>query len=230
MKRWHFFWLFLIVGVFSGFGLRTASAHNPTFNSDGSPTPDNAFVIEDISLSLALYGSLQGTGSVDYYRLDVPADHVIDVQLFVPMACEAYRPQMALIGPEVSGTPTPMKIELPSGMGVDAVALEQWGTFFEPFDPSFYYSGPSIRHIAQGGTYFIAVYSTQDWPGVYLLGMSGREEFSAGENWREQKSAYDSCEVGANNWFWRQWRSFAAGGFLLFVPLVGVFMLRRRKS
>jgi hypothetical protein len=123
MKRWQLVWLFLILGVFSGFGLRTASAHKPTFNSDGSPTPDSAFVIEDIGLSLALYGSLQRAGSVDFYRLDVPADHVIDVQLFVPLACEAYRPQLALIGPEVSGSPAPVRLELPSGMGVDAVLL-----------------------------------------------------------------------------------------------------------
>ena len=115
-------------------------------------------------------------------------------------------------------------------MGVAAVALEQWGTFFEPFDPSFYFAGPRIRHVAQGGTYFIAVYSTQDQPGVYLLGISGREEFSAGENWREQKSAYDRCEVGANNWFWRQWRSFVAGSVLLLVPFFGLVLVRRRRS
>jgi hypothetical protein len=228
MKSRHLIWLILLVGVLSGVGLRTASAHQPTFNSNGSPTLERAFVIEDIGLSLALYGSLQEAGSVDFYRLNVPAGHKLDFQLFVPVACETFRPQMALIGPEVSGTPAPLEQELPSGMGVEAVALDEWGTFFEPFDPSFYFAGPNIRHVAQGGTYFIAVYSTQDRPGAYLLGMSGREDFSAGDNWREQKSTYDRCEVGANNWFWRQWRSFVAGGFLLVVPFVGAVLLRRR--
>jgi hypothetical protein len=230
MKNWLLSWLAVIMSALLGVGLKTASAHQPTFNSEGSPTPESAFVIEDIGLSLALFGNLQEAGSVDYYRLDAPASHDMEFKLFVPVACETFRPQMALIGPEVSGSSPPLKLELPSGMGVDAIALEQWGTFFEPFDPSFYFAGPTIDHVAEGGTYFIAVYSTQDQSGAYMLGMSGREEFSAGENWREQKSAYDRCEVGANNWFWRQWRIFAAGGVLSFVPLVGgVALLRRRR-
>lgn len=229
MKIQHLILLALITSALLGVGLRTASAHQPTFNSEGSPTSASAFVIEDIGLSMALFGSLKEAGSVDFYRLDASAGHVMDFQLFVPVACEAFRPQMALIGPDVAGASSPLKLELPSGMGVDAVALEQWGQFFEPFDPSFYFAGPSIRHVAQGGTYFIAVYSTQDQPGAYMLGMSGREEFSAGENWRELKSAYDRCEVGANNWFWRQWRSFAAGGVLAFTSLVGAVVLIRRR-
>lgn len=230
MKSWRLFLFSTLIAALLTLGITTASAHQPTFNTNGSPTPESAFVIEDIDLSLAIYGSLPKSGTVDFYRLDVPTGHVLDFQLFVPFACEEYRPQMALIGPDVAGSSAPLKLKLPPGMGVAAVALEQWGTFFEPFDPSFYFAGPSIRHVAQGGTYFIAVYSTQDQPGVYLLGISGREEFSAGENWREQKSAYDRCEVGANNWFWRQWRSFVAGLALLLVPFFGLVLVRRRRS
>ena len=137
---------------------------------------------------------------------------------------------MALIGPDVSGKPAPVDPTLAAGMGENAVALDQWGVFFEPFDPSVYHAGPSIRHVAQGETYFIAVYSTQEQPGAYLLGMSGREEFSAGGNWREQKSVYDRCEVGANNWFWSMWRSLVAGGLLLLLPMAGVVCFRRRCS
>ena len=69
-------WLAFILAVMLAAGVRSASAHQPTFNSDGSPTPESAFVIEDVGLSLALFGSLQEAGSVDYYRLDVPAGHV----------------------------------------------------------------------------------------------------------------------------------------------------------
>jgi hypothetical protein len=205
-----------------------AYAHTPTFNQQGSPSPEQAFVIDDVGLSLALFGTLREYGAADYYRLDVPDGHSLDFNLFVPMACEDFRPEIALIGPEVAGNSAAVDLEIPPDMNISAVAREQWGSFFEPFDPAFYFRGPGIRHIADGGTYYIVVYSTQDEPGNYMLGMSGREEFSAGDNWREQKSEYDRCEIGANNWFWRQWQKFLGGGVLLLIPFLGYFLARRR--
>lgn len=230
MKIWRLLWFTFSMAAVWWLGLMTAFAHVPTFNSEGSPTPEEAFIIEDIDLSLALFGDLQEAGSVDFYRLDVPEGHVMEFQLFVPVACDTFRPQMALAGADVIGSATALELELPAEMGVDAVSRDHWGMFFEPFDPSFYFAGPSIRHVARGGTYFVAVYSTQDQPGAYLLSMSGREEFSAGEGWRGEKSAYDSCEIGANNWFWRQWRSFLTGGVLLFGSLIVVALIRWRRA
>lgn len=215
------FWLLLAAGA--------VAAHQPTFNRQGSPSPEEAFVIDDVGLSLAIYGALQQAGAADYYRLEVPAGHRLDFQLFVPAACEGYRPQMALLGPEVDGQPPPIDLAVPDGLGVAAVAREEWGTFFEPFDPAFYAAGPTIDHQAAGGTYYVAVYNVADQAGAYLLGMAGREEFSGGDGWRSEKARYDRCEVGPNNWFWQNWRRLAlAGTALLVVAGAALFVGRRR--
>ncbi len=67
-------------------------------------------------------------------------------------------------------------------------------------------------------------------PVPYLLSMSGREEFSVDENWREQKSLYDRCEADADHQFWRQWRYFIADGILLFLPAAGLVGFGRRRN
>ena len=119
---------FLGLIVFAGtlwLGIGTVLAHTPTFNKEGSPSPKEAFIIEDVGLSLALFGTLQEYGAADYYRIDVPAGHTLDFSLFVPVACEDFRPELALIGPDVSGNPAAVKLEIPPNMNIKALAREQ---------------------------------------------------------------------------------------------------------
>jgi len=227
MNNWLSALLALLIGASFTTGLRTAFAHQPEFNSYGSPTPDSAFIIEDIDLSLALFGALQDEQSIDYYRLDVPPGHELEFQLFVPFACETFRPRLAFIGPDVSGPPVPQALGLPPDLYVETQYLNQLGTYFETFDSSYYFVGPTINQIARGGTYYIAVYSTQDRPGTYMLSMGGGEEFSASDAWWDQKTSYDNCEVSEESYFSRLWQRFASGGSLLMVPFAGAVLLHR---
>lgn len=229
-------WLFVSVGL-SILLLNTAAvlAHQPFFNDAGSPTPEQAWVIEDVGLSAAIFGALRSAEGIDYYRLDVPAGYELDLQLFVPRACGAgFRPQLALAGDDVDDdrSSLPGQFVLPGLTGVKLYTRDEWGTFFEPFDPSVYAAGPEIQHTsAAGGTYYVVVFDQAGNKGSYMLGMGGREEFSGGEEWRSRKAAYDRCEVGQSNFWWANWRRFT---FLSIGTLVifgsGVYLYRRRNS
>jgi hypothetical protein len=173
-------------------------AHSPLFNDTGTPTPQSAFIISDIGLSVAILGGLRDANAVDYYRIDVPAGHTLDFGLLVPEGCGDFRPSMAFFGPDLTGSggPLPARVVAPPGTVVIVPERAEWGTFFEPFDPSVYATGPEVRHTAAGGAYYVAVYHPDGETGAYLLSMAGREEFSGDADWRERKAAYDRCEIG----------------------------------
>ncbi len=176
-------------------------AHQPRYNNQGSPSPDDPFVIETIDVSLAIYGALTPDAAIDYYRIDVPAGHRLDFQVFVPQACgDALRPSIALLGADVPAgliglTAVPDFFQMVEGTAVRAATLpaDQWGSFFEPFSGTTYFSGPEVTHAAQGGTYHVAVFNPDGGTGTYLLSMAGREAFD--RETREQDADYEACEL-----------------------------------
>lgn len=178
-----------------------ALAHQPRYNNQGSPSPDDPFVIETIDVSLAIYGALTPDAVIDYYRIDVPTGHRLNFQVFVPQACsDALRPSIALLGADVEAgfiglTAVPDFFQPVAGTAVRAATLpaEQWGSFFEPFSGTTYFSGPELTHTAQGGTYYVAVFNTDGGTGTYLLSMAGREAFD--REMRVQDADYEACEL-----------------------------------
>jgi hypothetical protein len=81
---------------------RVLVAHLAVIN-DGSPTPDEAFAIDDVTLSQAFYGKL-APGEAAYYRFELA--HSTDVQLSMlvpqPRYAAGFRPLITLTG---SGLP-----------------------------------------------------------------------------------------------------------------------------
>lgn len=208
-------------------------AHSPIFNDAGSPTLADAFEIEEIEVSKAVMGAIRKAKSVDYYRFEVPDGEVLSISLFVLLACEGFYPQISLIGRDAQLNASSIPLDVPVGLTPREFRLpaEEWGTYFEPFDPAFYHAGPKFSIRGRGETQFLAVYSAEKTVGAYMLGTSGAERWQPAENWRERKAAYDQCEVGQANWFLGNWRAILFGFATVgAVTITGSYFLHRTKK
>jgi hypothetical protein len=164
-----------------------AFAHQPFWN-EGSPTPEEAFIIEGVSVSKAIFGNLQA-GEVDYYKLAVPENFSLDSSLFVGGGChETFNPELYLLSP--SSETTEATFTLPSGY-MTTLAEGDW----KPFSGHGLTGreGPSIREALAAGPYYLVVQSHEE-SGFYLLSLGGAEDFGGGEGGREAIPRFNACQ------------------------------------
>ena len=206
----------------------TARAHSPRFNDTGSPSLSEAYVIDDLSTSLAIMGAIRESGAVDYYRIEAPAGQTLDFALFVPAACEGFYPLFVLIAPAISRDGASPGIEVPMGFGAQRFYVDpaDWGVFFEPFDPSIYASGPAFSLDVDQGTYYLAVLDPSGARGAYMIGMGGSERWEPAEDWRDRKAEYDRCGMGESGTDSPGWRTILDLLLGLFIATGGVFTVR----
>jgi hypothetical protein len=166
--------------------LSMALAHQPYWN-EGSPTPEEAFIIANVSVSKALFGNLQA-GEVDYYKLTVPNGFTVDSSLFVGEGCkESFNPQLYLLAP---GQADALAFEAPDGYS----ALLGEGDW-QPFSTHGLVGreGPAIRKTLASSTYYFVV-QANDEGGFYLLSLGGSEAFGGGAGGREAIPRFNACE------------------------------------
>lgn len=170
-----------------------ALAHQPWFNEDGSPSLSEAWEIEGLNVSQAIYGALRDEGGVDYYRFDAPAGFRAEFSLLVPAvaACDAFRPQLGLMGPGVAAVGDAGSLEVPTGAAVQVASRDEWGEFFEPFSASWSRTGPEIPVDLTAGTYYLAVFDPTGATGNYTLALSGAERGGGDPNWRAKLQRHD---------------------------------------
>ncbi len=212
----------------------SARAHSPIFNDLGSPSLSEAFRVEDIEVSKAILGAIRQPGAIDYYRFDLPEGELLEVSVFVPVACEAFFPQVALIGTFDNSTSTALSLEIPTGYQVKEFnsPASEWGTYFEPFDPAFYHEGPKVTVRGDERPLYLAIYNSENTRGAYMLGTSGAERWQPAENWRDRKASYDQCEIGQSNLLLSRWRDLVIGAGIVGMVTVaaGLYLKRTRFS
>lgn len=103
--------LFVLAGGLWALVRRMVAAHLQVVN-DGSPAPESAFLIADVTLAQAFYGRLTGGGG-DYYRFTAAAGTPLRLSLLVPERWHSAgcRPTIVLRG---AGLPAG-GLELPPG-------------------------------------------------------------------------------------------------------------------
>jgi hypothetical protein len=164
-----------------------ALAHQPYWN-ESSSTLEQAFVVENVTVSKALFGNLE-VGEVDYYKLEVADNFVLDSSLFVGGGCSKnFRPQLYLLSPnkEVGE--------------VTSTVPHSYGTTLAEGDWKLYSGhglngreGPSIRETLLSGTHYLVVQSNEEG-GFYLLSLAGSEAFGGGEGGSEAIPKFNACE------------------------------------
>jgi hypothetical protein len=167
--------------------LNLVLAHQPYWN-EGSPTPEQAFNIENVTVSKALFGNLEA-GEVDYFKLEVADGFNLDSSLFVGGGCsETFNPRLYLLSPNTEVAEVTFTV--PDGYGT-TLAEGEW----KPYSGHGLNGreGPSIRETLSVGTYYLVVQSDEE-TGFYLLSLGGSEAFGGGEGGREAIPRFNACQ------------------------------------
>lgn len=116
--------------------LATASAHRPSFGDEGMSSAEDAYVIEDIDISIVVYKELVCEDSELWMTFDGAADQELYVQLGVPEIdrLREHRPAVAVLGPGMPPLDEAVPFEVPEGLGGYVFhASDEPAAFYEPF-------------------------------------------------------------------------------------------------
>ncbi len=174
-----------------------ASAHQPFFNDQGSPTRAGAYLIRDPTVSKAIFGALRSPGRVDYYRLEVVGQFDLAVRLLVPenRACASFSPQIALIGSGIAAAGDPTGLDLGDNLQADVVATANWGAWSgHGLGPQR--EGAELRVMLESGIYYLAVLDRAGATGSYLLSIAGSEQFGGEPDAASRMRVWERCDTG----------------------------------
>lgn len=174
-----------------------ASAHQPFFNDQGSPTRDRAYVIREPTVSKAIFGALRYPAQADYYRIELAGPFELAVRLLVPdnPACAAFNPQIALIGRGITAAGDSAGLDLEGDLQATIVSTVDWGAWSgHGLGPQR--EGSELRATLAPGTYYLAIRDAAGATGSYLLSMAGSEQFGGEPDAASRMSAWERCDAG----------------------------------
>ena len=187
--------VFLSCVVLMALAAQPVFAHQPFFE-DVDSTPTNPFKINDASISLALYATLESNTDVDYFTFSAKKDQRIPVSIVIPQikGQEKFAPMLAVVGPglpTISGTlPAAVPISKTNGVLVIAPPTKA-GEFYEPFGGDKYWTRQGATFsVPKDGKYMIVVWDAQGCVGRYTLSVGSKEIFGGDPNYRTKKKAY----------------------------------------
>jgi hypothetical protein len=159
----------------------TASAHQPHFE-DNDFTATAPGVVEDPTVSTAIYATLDNSKDVDYVTFQGKRGQVVLIGLTIPVipGQENFTPAYALIGPGLPAAALP-KIILAApktGAVIERATTGAATKFHEPFSQTDYWERQQKRFtLPDDGQYTIAVWDENGDPGRYTLVVGDREVF-----------------------------------------------------
>jgi hypothetical protein len=194
MRRPTLLALLVAVLVLTLADVTPALAHQPYFE-DVDTTVDTPWSLADPAVSVALYFTLEGVTDVDYVTFTGSAGQSILVSMVIPQIAgqETFTPQVAVMGPGLSGGQLPTQVRSPSGSGAYLLApiLGEAPIFFEPFSRTRYYRRQQERiTLPADGRYVVAVWSDSGTVGRYTLSIGDREIFGGDPAFRNKMNSY----------------------------------------
>src|SRR5215213_2263314 len=162
-----------------------ALAHRPVL--ERSLAPGNNFdsaaqVADPTAASQAVYGGLDAPGEVDFYKFTSNKADAVPVEALVPVrpSNRDFRPWVVVIGKSVAPTPdAQLPFALPEGLQAHVIrAPAERAYFYEPYSLERFYRGTEEKiQLAQGETYYVAVFEPERRTGTYSLGLGSVENF-----------------------------------------------------
>ena len=161
----------------------SVSAHK-YLETESSRTREDPVLVSDHQVSWAAYEELEREGQVDYYKFKAEKGEEIYASLLVPRIdrFSDFQPDLALIGPglpdKLDERGAPLDVREGEGALVRRYEGEENEVFFEPFTQTSYWERQVIRRQApEDGTYLVAVWSSRQEVGKYVLAIGEREAF-----------------------------------------------------
>jgi hypothetical protein len=160
-----------------------ASAHQPYFEEQDLK-PDAPWLVDDPTISTALYATLESAIDVDYFAFEGRAGQSILLEITIPQieGQEEFAPTLALLGPglptDTSATDLPRRVARPDNTGalllpaIPGPAPE----FFEPFSRTAYWERQQKRiTLPADGRYVVAIWHQTGQAGRYVFVIGDRE-------------------------------------------------------
>jgi hypothetical protein len=155
-----------------------AAAHQPFFE-DVDITADNPWLVEDPTISTAIYAALDGPEDVDYYSFNATRGQKVLLSMLIPQidGHENFMPRMALMGRGLPPARPPERVFKPEGSGTMMLdPPKNATTFFEPFTRTSYWTRQKeIVGIPADGRYLVAVWDDSGRTGRYVFVIGDRE-------------------------------------------------------
>lgn len=195
MKRQAVQFLFLVAAlILSLVAVTPVLAHQPYFE-DVDTTADAPWPLADPTVSVALYFTLASATDVDYVTFTGRAGQSLLVSMVIPQIAgqENFTPQVAVIGPGLTGGQLPSQVTMPAASGAYLLAPipGEAPIFFEPFSRTRYYRRQEERiTLPVDGHYVIAVWSDREETGRYTLAVGDQEIFGGDPAFQSKMSSY----------------------------------------
>lgn len=157
-----------------------ALAHQPFFEEEDI-TFDSPWVIDDPTVSTAVYATLESPTDVDYFAFEGEVGQSVLLQITIPQieGQEDFAPHMALLGPQLPSIDLPDLVSRPDDIGGVLLAPPAGPapSFFEPFSRTSYWERQERREtLAADGEYIVAVWHDEGVPGRYVFVCGDKEQ------------------------------------------------------
>ncbi|MEM7331590.1 MAG: hypothetical protein AAF490_05835 [Chloroflexota bacterium] len=167
-------------------------AHQPFFE-DADFTFEAPWRIADVSVSTAVYATLDRSSDIDYYVFSANQDQTIQIEMTIPqvVGLEAFAPTMALIGPGLPEANLPEAVKIADGHGAIIIEPTDATEFYEPFGGQYYWDRQEDRIPApETADYFVAVWHEDGEIGRYVFVAGAREIPGGDPAYRSKIEAY----------------------------------------
>ena len=183
-----------------------AMAHRPSY-SDGNHTAiDDAWLIEEIDVSIVLYHEVSCETQELWMEFDAQEGEELFVQLGVPAIdrLETYRPSIAVLAPGLPALAESVPFDVPEGFGAlvfHSQDVQEPDDFFEPFtQTSSWIWVEEKRTLPTAGKGYVVAWVPEEYTGRLWVAVGEREDFSnvmATDfgNWMQKTQAFH--ETGA---------------------------------
>jgi hypothetical protein len=218
-----------------------ALAHQPFFEEEDIKA-DSPWMIEDPTISTAVYATLESATDVDYFAFEGQAGQALLLQIVVPQieGQEEFAPHMVLLGPGLPTAELPQRAERPENAGALLLPPPPGPapTFFEPFSQTSYWERQQSREtLPTEGRYVVAVWHEGGQVGRYVFVVGDKEQLGGDLTFPIKMRGYwtpvtpgapppsaglSACLVPL--------AAVAAGTAVLIVLIVWIALRRRRKA
>jgi len=171
----------LVAGALLLLASACAYAHRAVAIGGTYDDPSLAVQLSSPDVSQVVYGDMPLAHPSLWVAVDVPAGTDLYVQLGVPVIerLRTYRPQLAILGPDLPSLDLP--ISVPSGLGGMLVVTTSIGDapiFHEPVtNTDSWILGDATVHLPSAGKYYIVAWSSSIIDGKAWIAVGTRESF-----------------------------------------------------
>lgn len=164
-------------------------AHDPRIEEEDWGDFTDPYVIEDATISYALYGYLENEEDIDVFELHFAEDDLLlRGEILVPVCQETYAefyPEYVIVGEGENGLELELSFDLPEGFSIlyhyttrPSKATETRKSYISSHAGTEYYESERMDEtLPLNGTYYLVVYTSDGLVGDYTLATGYREVF-----------------------------------------------------